>query len=134
MPSAVLKRLRSICLALPEATEKVAWGSPTFRVKDKLFAMYADDHHGDGRVAVWCKAPPGEQAVMVGADPDRFFVPPYVGPSGWVGVRLDRDVPWDDVADILTASYRMTAPKKVLAALDAPAPAPKARKKRPGRP
>lgn len=111
-----LSRARKICLALPEATEKEAWGAPTFRVKDKLFAMYANDHHGDGRVALWVKAPPGEQDVRVSADPEHYFVPPYVGPSGWVGVRLDRDLPWEDVAEIVEAGYRMTAPKRLLAA------------------
>ena len=68
-------RLRAICLALPEAVEKEAWGDPTFRVHDKIFAM---EKRGDGRISVWCKAPPGSQMVLVGADPDRFFVPPYV--------------------------------------------------------
>ncbi len=115
-----LKRLRAICLALPEATE-VGFGghenSPTFRVRDKIFAMYTDDHHGDGRVAVWCKAPPGAQDVLVGADPERFFKPPYVGPKGWIGVRLDRPVDWDQLADFVTESYGMTAPKRLLAQL-----------------
>ena len=71
-----MDRLRAICLALPEAAEKEAWGDPTFRVRDKIFAMVKV---GDGRISVWCKAPPGSQAVLVGADPDLFFVPPYVG-------------------------------------------------------
>ena len=88
--------------------------SPTFRVRDKIFAMYQDDHHGDGKVAVWCKAPPGAQEVMVGADPDRFFKPPYVGSKGWIGVRLDRPVDWEQLADLVEESYRMTAPKRLL--------------------
>lgn len=64
--------LRRLCLALPEATEKEAWGTPTFGVRDKMFAMFAEDHHGDGRLAVWIKAPPGEQEVLIGADPQRI--------------------------------------------------------------
>ena len=112
-----LARLRKLCLALPEAHEVEAWGEPTFRVKNKLFAMYADagNHHGDGRPAVWCKAAPGNQALMVQAAPDRYFVPPYVGPSGWVGIWLDKGVDWDDVADLMRDSWRLIAPKKILA-------------------
>ena len=113
-----LQRLRKICLVLPEATEKIAWGTPTFRVRDKMFAMYVDDHHGDGRVALWCKAPPGAQEVLVGADPERFFVPPYVGHKGWVGMRLDVEVDWEEVADHLEESYRMAAPKRLIAVLE----------------
>ena len=83
-----LARLRAICLALPEATEKLTWEeTPTFRVRDKIFAMYSTDHH-DGRVSMWCKAPPGAQEALVGSDPERFFVPPYVGRNGWIGVDL----------------------------------------------
>ena len=119
MPPRPLTRLRKLCLALPEAHEVEAWGEPTFRVKNKLFAMYADagNHHGGGRPAVWCKAAPGNQALMVAAAPDRYFVPPYVGPSGWVGIWLDHDVDWDEVADLLRDSWRLTAPKRLLALL-----------------
>lgn len=115
-----LTRLRRLCLALPEAHEVEAWGEPTFRVRNKLFAIYADasDHHGGGRSAVWCKAAPGNQALMVKAAPDRFFVPPYVGPSGWVGVYLDAGTDWDELAGLLRDSYRMTAPKKLIAMLE----------------
>src|SRR5688572_42818 len=121
MPPRPLTRLRKLCLSLPEAHEVEAWGEPTFRVKNKLFAMYADagNHHGAGRPAVWCKAAPGNQALMVRAAPDRYFVPPYVGPSGWVGVWLDKAVDWDDVADLLRDSWRLTAPKRLLAAAEA---------------
>ena len=103
-------RLRAICLALPEAEERETWGDPTFRVRDKIFAM---EKRGDGRTSLWCKAPPGSQMVLVGADPERFFVPPYVGPKGWVGVRLDRKPDWDEVARIVTRSYRLVAPKRL---------------------
>jgi hypothetical protein len=119
MPLSPLTRLRKLCLALPEAHEVEAWGEPTFRVRNKLFAMYAapDNHHGAGRPAVWCKAAPGNQSLMVGAAPERFFVPPYVGPSGWVGVWLDRSPDWSEVDDLLRDSYRLIAPRKLLAAL-----------------
>jgi hypothetical protein len=113
-----LARLRRLCLALPEAHEVEAWGEPTFRVKNKLFAMFAaaGNHHGAGRLAVWCKAAPGNQELMVRAAPERFFVPPYVGPSGWVGIWLDRSVDWAELADLLRDSWQLTAPKRLLAA------------------
>jgi predicted DNA-binding protein (MmcQ/YjbR family) len=110
-----LDRLREICLALPESAEKEAWGDPTFRVRDKIFAMYKV---GDGRLSVWCKAPPGVQNALVGSDPERFFVPPYVGHRGWIGVRLDVELDWDEVADLIERSYRMTALKRLSALLD----------------
>jgi hypothetical protein len=116
-----LERLREICLALPEATEKPFGGhtDPTWRVGDKIFAMYSDNHHGDGMVSLQCKAPPGAQEVLVSGDPERFFVPPYVGHSGWVGVRLGvAPVNWSVLASLITDSYRMTAPKRALKQLD----------------
>lgn len=121
MPSAPLTRLRRICLALPEAHEVEAWGEPTFRVRNKLFAMYAapNNHHGAGRPAVWCKAAPGNQALMVRAEPARYFVPPYVGPSGWVGVWLDRSPDWSEVKELMRDSYRLVAPRKLAALLGA---------------
>ena len=119
MPSGPLARLRKVCLALPEAHEVEAWGEPTFRVRNKLFAMYAapNNHHGGGRPAVWCKAAPGNQALMVRAEPERYFVPPYVGPSGWVGVWLDRNPDWSEVQDLMSDSYRLVAPKRLAALL-----------------
>jgi predicted DNA-binding protein (MmcQ/YjbR family) len=116
MKDQAVERLRGICLALPEATERETWGDPTFRVRDKIFAM---PKRGDGRLSLWCKAPPGVQEVLVGADGERFFVPPYVGHNGWVGVRLDGEVNWDEVADLIGESYRLTAPKRLAASLDA---------------
>ena len=116
---AVLKRVRRLCLALPEATEKEAWGGPTFRVRDKrMFAMYMDNHHGDGRVALWLNAAPGVQDDLVESDPQCFFVPPYMGPSGWVGVRLDRRPDWAFIAELVETAYRMVAPKKLVARLE----------------
>ena len=106
------ERLRTICLALPQAEERETWGEPTFRVREKIFAMARS---GDGRPSLWCKAPPGSQAVLVGADPQRFFAPPYVGPKGWIGVRLDRRPNWDEVAAIVRRSYSLVAPKRLAA-------------------
>jgi hypothetical protein len=116
MPSP-LPRLRRLCLALPEAHEVEAWGAPTFRVKGKLFAMYAEsgNHHTEGRSAVWIKAGKENQALMIRTYPDRFFKPPYVGPSGWVGVYLDKSPDWDEVRELLRDGWKMTAPKRVIA-------------------
>lgn len=105
----VTARLRDVCLGLPETAEMEAWGDPTFRVGGKIFAMIKT---GDGRVSVWCKAPPGSQEVLVGAEPETFFVPPYVGAKGWVGMRLDRDPDWKDVSTLVDRSYRLVAPKR----------------------
>jgi len=112
MPERSVDRLRAICLALPEAAEKETWGDPTFRVRDRIFALV---RHGDGRLSFWCKAPEGSQMVLVGADPDRFFVPPYVGHKGWVGVRLDPEPDWAEVAALVRRSYRLIAPKRLSA-------------------
>jgi hypothetical protein len=119
VPRNPLPRLRKLALSMPGAHEVEAWGEPTFRVKNKLFAMYASsgNHHGAGRPAVWCKAKAVNQQFMISMSPDKFFSPPYVGPSGWVGVWLDGDVAWDEVREILRDGYRMTAPKKLLAQL-----------------
>ena len=120
MPPNPLPRLRKLCLALPEAHEVEAWGEPTFRVRNKLFAMYANGstHHGKGRHAVWCKATHFTQDLLVRSQPDRFFVPPYVGPGGWVGVWLDRSPDWNALADLLRDAYRMTAPKRLISRLE----------------
>ncbi len=114
-PATLLTRLRKICLALPEATEKQTWDLPTFRVREKIFTMYVLH---DERPAIWCKAPPGAQTILVNADPTRFFVPPYVGPKGWIGVRLDVATDWPEIDDLVTRSWRMTAPKRLVAALE----------------
>jgi len=114
-----LSRVRELCLELPEATEKEAWGRPTFRIRGKkMFAMFMDDHHGDGRLALWLNAAPGDQATLVESDPELFFVPPYMGPSGWIGLRLDRKPDWDEVGELIEESYRLAAPKKLIALLD----------------
>jgi hypothetical protein len=115
MATQPIDRLRAICLGLPEVVEKEAWGDPTFRVRGKIFAM---EKRGDGRVSLWCKAPPGSQMVLVGADPERFFVPPYVGHKGWVGVRLDSTPDWEEVAALVKRSYRLIAPKRLAALIE----------------
>lgn len=109
-----LEELRRICLVLPEAAEVETWDEPTFRVRGKIFAMYKA---GDGGGSLWCKAPRGAQEVLVSAEPARFFVPPYVGHHGWIGVRLDGDVDWSEVADFVEDSYRLTAPRRLVARL-----------------
>jgi predicted DNA-binding protein (MmcQ/YjbR family) len=121
MPEEILEdplpALRRLCLALPETTERLSHGEPTWFVRDKkTFVMYADHHHDD-RLAFWCAAPPGAQAALVGSYPARFFVPPYVGVRGWLGVWLDVPVDWDEIADLVLDSYRMVAPKRLLSEL-----------------
>jgi predicted DNA-binding protein (MmcQ/YjbR family) len=115
MPAQPLARLRALCLALPEATEKEAWGHPTFRVKDKIFATYSDD---TGRPSLWCKGSAGAQEVLVASDPARFYVPAYVGHRGWIGVWLQAPIDWNQLADLIEESYRLTAPKRLAARLD----------------
>lgn len=113
MPPLPLTRLRKLCLALPGAHEVEAWGTPTFRVNNKLFAMYAesDDHHHPGVPAVWIKSTPVNQGFLLAAKPRRHFKPPYVGPSGWIGVRLNGRVNWKDVESLLREAHGMTAPR-----------------------
>jgi len=106
-------------LGLPEVVERLSHGSPTFFVRGKkTFVMYLDNHHGDGRLALWCAAPPGTQEELVETEPERFFRPPYVGHRGWIGVRLDRDVDWDEIAGIARAAYLQVAPKSLATQLD----------------
>ena len=109
-----LAKLRKIIAAWPETSERLSHGAPTWGGGKKTFATFHVDHHGDGRVALWCKATFEQQAELVEHDPDVFFVPAYVGPSGWIGIRLDRDVDWDTVASLLEEGYRQVAPKRVL--------------------
>jgi len=114
-----LSRVRAICLGLPEVTERPSHGAPTFFVRDKkTFVMFHDDHHGDGILGLWCAAAPGVQAELLRAEPDRFYRPPYVGHRGWIGVRLDVDVDWDEVAEICADAFRAVAPATLVARLD----------------
>lgn len=118
-----LERLRQLCLALPETTERLSHGEPTWFVRGRTaFVMFADHHHDD-RLAFWCAAPPGLQPALVAAHPERFFVPPYVGHRGWLGVRLDVPVDWDEIAALVTAAYRTVAPRRLRAQLDLDPPA-----------
>jgi hypothetical protein len=111
-----LERLRGICLGLPETSERPSHGAPSFFVRDKkCFVMLVDDHHGDGRFAIWCAAPPGNQELLVQADPERFYRPPYVGHRGWLGVVLHGKVDWDEVAAIVEDAFATVAPTKLLA-------------------
>jgi hypothetical protein len=112
-----LRRIREICLALPEVSERLSHGAPTFFVRGKkAFLMVLTDHHGDGRFAIWCAAPTGMQSMLVDADPERFFVPPYVGHRGWLGVRLDRGLHWEELAGIAEDAYAEVAPPKLVEA------------------
>ena len=117
MPDDPLDRLRAICLALPEVTEGGGVGNPTFRVRDKIFAMR---HPHQERWSMWCKAQPGLQEALVRSDPDRFFRPPYVGQHGWIGVWLDMPLDWDEIAGLVIDSYRLTSPKRLIAQLPRP--------------
>lgn len=112
---AVLGRLREICLSLPETSERLSHGAPSFFVRGKTcFLMLLDDHHGDGRFAIWCAAPAGDQQLLVDADAEKFFVPPYVGHRGWLGVRLDRDLDWDELRGIVEDAFCTVAPKRLV--------------------
>ena len=116
-PRNPVERLRKICLSFPEATEKLSHGEPTWFCR-KVFCMFSNNHHNDGIVGFWAPAAPGVQEAMIEEDPARFYRPPYVGVKGWLGVRLDVDVDWDEVAAIVEDAYRLIAPKKLIALLD----------------
>ncbi len=118
MGDSPIERVRALCLRLPEVEERLSHGEPTWFVRGKkVFVMFADDHHDDGRLAIWCNAAPGAQQALVRANAGQYFVPAYVGPRGWVGVRLDRDPDWDEVADLIEDAYRVTAPPRRVARL-----------------
>ena len=110
-----IDQLRSLCLALPETAEKEAWGDATFRVRDKIFAMVKQ---GDGQLSIWCKAPDGFQQILIDSDPDFYFRPPYVGHKGWVGLRLDANPDWAAVENTVRQSFRLIAPKKLVAQIE----------------
>jgi hypothetical protein len=108
---ALIERLRKIALALPDSSEKLSHGEPTFFTAGRTFAMIDNNHHGSGHVAVWCNAPVGAQESLVAADPRHFFVPPYVGKSGWLGVRLDSGLAWPVIKDLIAQAHDTTAAK-----------------------
>lgn len=111
-------RVSKICLAFPEATRDQMGDHSSFRVRGKVFAYFLDNHHGDGIVSVCCKLPPGDNADLVRLDPRRFYLPAYIGPRGWVGLRLDLGtIDWEEVETFLLESYRLVAPKRLVATL-----------------
>ena len=109
-----LTRLSKICLALPEATRQDSGSHAAFMVRKKTFAYFLNDHHGDGIVSVACKALPGDNAALAAAQPGRFYLPAYIGPRGWVALRLDvGEIDWQEVRELATGSYRLIAPKRL---------------------
>jgi predicted DNA-binding protein (MmcQ/YjbR family) len=109
--------VRDACLWLPESEEFQSHGSPNFRVRGKTFATYVVNHHGDGRVALWLNALPGAQELYVGADPKRFFVPPYVGPRGWLGIEVDKGLAWKRIIVLVREAYEKVAPASLRLAI-----------------
>jgi hypothetical protein len=119
---AILSRIRELCLALPETSGRPSHGTPTFFVRGKrAFLMVLKDHHGDGRFAIWCAAPAGVQGMLVAADAEKYFVPPYVGHCGWLGVRLDLGLDWDELGGIVEDAHAMVAPARLVEAARAAA-------------
>jgi hypothetical protein len=120
-PDRTLDQLRELCFALPEVTERLSHGSPSFFIRDKkvLCSFHPHGVHGEHDLSMWAPAPVGVQQQLVEAEPERFYRPPYVGPRGWIGVRLDRDVDWDEIDGILREAYRLVAPKTLVKQLDA---------------
>jgi phosphoribosylglycinamide formyltransferase-1 len=111
-----LTRLSQICLALPEAARKDCGSHAAFTVRGRTFAYFLNDHHGDGIVAVTCKALPGDNASLVAAQPSRFYLPSYIGPKGWVALRLDiGEIDWEEVGELVLGSYCLVAPKRLTA-------------------
>ena len=113
--SDALQRVRALCLSLPEVNERLSHGSPTFFIRDKkTFVMYLDNHHDDGRLALWCAAPEGMQETLVRVEPEHYFRPPYVGHRGWIGVRLDRGLDWNEIAGAIEDAYAEIAPRSLV--------------------
>lgn len=111
-------RVRAICLRFPEATERLSHGSPAFFVGRQFVMVWPHGHHDQDFPHLWCAAPEGAQEAYVASSPERFFRPPYVGSRGWLGVRLDGDVDWDEVAELCEEAYRTVAPKRLVVVLD----------------
>lgn len=109
----LFRRIRSLCLSFPGTSERISHGTPTFFIDGKRsFAQYWVNHHGDGKIALWCSAPSGAQSVLVESNPEVCFVPPYVARYGWVGMRLDRGASWEEISHLLEDAYLNRAPKK----------------------
>jgi hypothetical protein len=110
-----LDRVRALCMELPEVVERPSHGAPAWFVRGKkTFVMYLDDHHGDGRLALWCAAPEGMQAALVTGEPEHYFRPPYVGHRGWIGVHLNRGLDWNEIAGAIEDAYAEVAPKTLV--------------------
>jgi len=121
-PVELTERIRAICMALPEVTERPSHGAPTWFVRDKstFVTLWSEGHHDHKFAHLWCAAPSGVQQELVDTEPERFFRPPYVGGRGWIGVRLDVTLDWAELARICEEAYRTVAPPKLVARLDAP--------------
>ena len=122
MAKDISQAVREVCLWFPETTEVISHGSPDFRVRGKTFATYVINHHGDGRVALWLNAPAGAQELYTKQEPKHYFVPPYVGPRGWLGVQLDKGISWKRVAKLVREAYEKVAPPALTALLPAAVP------------
>ena len=116
-----LRRVRRICAAMPECSEKLSHGEPTFFVRKKVFAMFANNHHDDGHIAVWIPATPGVQGALIKAAPEAFFRPPYVGVRGWVGIKLDA-ISDEELASHIREAWQIVAPKRMKISRDAKLP------------
>jgi hypothetical protein len=114
----IVERVRSICLALPEVTERESHGSPAFFLRRQFVAVWPNGHHGNHFAQLWCAAPPGAQSDLMDASPDRIFKPPYVGVRGWIGVRLDGDVDYEEIEMFCEDAYRYVATKRQIELLD----------------
>lgn len=114
-----IQRVRRICAALPETTEKLSHGEPTFFVRKKVFAMFSNNHHNDGHIAVVVPAPPGIQGMLIEAAPEKYYRPPYVGGAGWIGIELGR-INDEELAFHIREAWRLIAPKKLQAVGEAP--------------
>jgi hypothetical protein len=117
-PADPKERIRAICMALPGVTEKLSHGAPAFFAGRQFLMLWLDGHHDDRFPHMWCAAPPGVQDELVTTEPDRFFRPPYVGGRGWIGVRLDGEVDWEEIMIVCDEAFRAVASKKLIATLD----------------
>ena len=113
-----MSRVRAICLDLPEATERISHGAPGFFVGKQFVMLWPEGHHDHEFPHLWCAAPPGVQEHLVAAAPERFFRPPYVGGRGWIGIRLDGRVDWDEITELCQDAYRAVAPTSLIRLLD----------------
>jgi hypothetical protein len=116
--AASLQALRRLCLAFPDTSERLSHGEPTWFIRGKKTFVTFADHHHDDRLAFWCAAPPGAQDALVASDPGRYFVPPYVGHRGWLGIHLDVPLDWEEIAELVDDAFRTVAPKTLLRELD----------------